>query len=181
MTGATLLDRMQPSRASIGMSAAPHTRKLHRREQSLSLRCRFIDHNSHSPNGSTAAFAIISESLPNGGPNLFLTSNLAGPFGDVLITLFQSYPYLHRKAPTAGLRRIRRKAVTDLMVRPSGAADLSNHTAAAMAALHVCQGNWPPRGASRGPGLVPAMMLVRLDRCHVVVPSFGLRFAALES
>jgi hypothetical protein len=43
-------------------------------------------------------------------------------------------------AQVGDLRRIRGKAVTDLMVRPSGAADLSTHIAAAMAALQVLAG-----------------------------------------
>jgi hypothetical protein len=72
--------------------------------------------------------------------NLFLISNLAGPFGDVLITLFQSYPHLYRKLLQQDLRRIRSKTLTDLIVRPSAAADLLTHIAAAMAALQVLAG-----------------------------------------
>ena len=69
-----------------------------RRDQAQRLApqlCRLIDPNAHSPNGLAARFAVIRNYSSSCHADLFLTRNLSGPFGYVLVTLFHSYPHLH--------------------------------------------------------------------------------------
>ena len=70
----------------------------------LPLELRFIDHDGHPPNRLTSTFAIIIDCFPDGCRNVSLVDNLSGPFGDVFVTFFHSYPYLHRKLPLARTR-----------------------------------------------------------------------------
>ena len=83
-------------------------------------------------------------------------------------------------AQVADLRRIRGKAVTDLMVRPSGAADLSTHIAAAMAALQVLAGGGPQcvaKGYGSATLVLPAAQEQRLEALLACIHAVCQRLA----